>query len=144
MTEQRQAAQALSERELGLLASIQQETLLCPDCWEPLEEEDVNMPGFFVGVLLTCGECSLVEALGVPARSGGDSVGATSYSQQSPTADICICIRDERLLEKAREGNLPCPWCGKPLRGELVHFELEDDDSYTGVRLSCSCGFVEY
>lgn len=142
MTEQRQAAQALSERKLALLESAEQGTLLCPDCWEPLEGEPVDVPGFFVGVLLTCGECSFAEALSVPTRHGRESTGETLYSQEPTTADICI--RDKDLLERARQGDLPCPWCGKPLRGELVHIELEDDDSYTGVRLSCSCGFVEY
>jgi hypothetical protein len=140
--EQRQAAQVLSERELAFLESAEQGTLLCPDCWEPLEGELVDMPGFFVGLLLTCGECSFVEALSAPARSRVESIGEMPYSQDPTTADMCI--RDKDLLEKAGEGNLPCPWCGRPLRGELVYIELEDDDSYTGVRLSCSCGFVEY
>jgi hypothetical protein len=55
-----------------------------------------------------------------------------------------LAIEEAELLEKAGNGKLPCPWCGRPLRGEFVYFELEDEDSYAGVRLSCSCGFVEY
>jgi uncharacterized protein (UPF0212 family) len=140
--EQREAAQVLSERELALLHSAQQGTLLCPDCWEPLEGEFVDMPGFLIGLLLTCSVCSLVETLSAPALSGEQWMEETPYSQKPTTADICI--RDRDLLERAEQGNLPCPWCGKPLKGELVFIELEEDDSYTGVRLSCSCGFVEY
>jgi hypothetical protein len=139
--EQRQESQVLSQRELALLESTKQGTLLCPDCWEALDGEFIDMPGFFVGVLLTCGECSFVEARSAAAQGLGESNKA-SYSQESIPADMCV--RDRDLLETAGEGNLPCPWCGKPLKGELVYIELEDDDSYTGVRLSCSCGFVEY
>ena len=48
------------------------------------------------------------------------------------------------LLQRADKGILPCPWCDLPLKGEFVYYELEDDDFYAGVRLSCGCGFVEY
>ena len=49
-----------------------------------------------------------------------------------------------RILRQAGEQALPCPRCGLPLRGEFIYFALEDDDEYAGVRLSCSCGYVEY
>jgi len=49
-----------------------------------------------------------------------------------------------RILKQARNQELPCPRCRLPLLGEFIHFALEDDDYYAGVRLSCSCGLVEY
>ena len=49
-----------------------------------------------------------------------------------------------RILTQARDQELPCPRCGLPLLGEFTYFPLEDGDHYAGVRLSCSCGFVEY
>lgn len=55
-----------------------------------------------------------------------------------------LTVKEAELLEAADKGDLPCPWCGRPLAGGFVYFELEDDDYYAGVRLSCSCGFVEY
>ena len=48
------------------------------------------------------------------------------------------------LLERANRGAAPCPWCGLPLKGAFIYYDLEDDDCYAGVRLSCQCGFVEY
>ena len=48
------------------------------------------------------------------------------------------------VLTRARDQELPCPRCGLPLLGEFIYFPLEDDDYYAGVRLSCSCGFVEH
>jgi hypothetical protein len=55
-----------------------------------------------------------------------------------------LAVEEAELLDRAEKGAVPCPWCGRPLRGELVYFEFGDEDSYAGVRLSCSCGFVEY
>ena len=55
-----------------------------------------------------------------------------------------LTAKEAELLEKVKKGAVPCPWCGRPLEGEFVYFELEDDDFYAGVRLSCRCGFVEY
>jgi hypothetical protein len=55
-----------------------------------------------------------------------------------------LAVREGELLDKAEKGAVPCPWCGRPLRGEFVYFELEDEDDYAGVRLLCICGFVEY
>lgn len=48
------------------------------------------------------------------------------------------------VLTQARDQKLPCPRCGLSLLGEFIYFPLEDDDYYAGVRLSCSCGFVEH
>jgi hypothetical protein len=47
------------------------------------------------------------------------------------------------LLERARRREIACPWCDRALRGEFVTCDLEDH-VYPGVKLSCSCGFVEY
>ena len=56
-----------------------------------------------------------------------------------------VMTRDEAaLLAKTRNGELPCPWCESPLSGEFVFHRLEGDHYYAGVRLSCTCGFVEY
>ena len=52
--------------------------------------------------------------------------------------------QDVELLGRVKKGILPCPWCDLPLRGEFVYYELRGDDDYTGVRLSCVCGFLEY
>lgn len=53
-------------------------------------------------------------------------------------------VWEAELLKRAEKGDLSCPWCGRPLKGVVIHFELDDEDSYAGVRLSCRCGFVEY
>ena len=55
-----------------------------------------------------------------------------------------LTAEDAELLVRTDKGILPCPWCDLPLRGEFVYYELEGDDFYAGVRLSCGCGFVEY
>lgn len=55
-----------------------------------------------------------------------------------------LAAEELELLEKAHKGDVLCPWCERPLRAEFVCVELENDDHYAGVRLSCSCGFVEY
>ena len=55
-----------------------------------------------------------------------------------------LAAEELELVEKARKEELTCPWCERPLRAEFVYVELENDDYYAGVRLSCSCGFVEY
>ena len=49
-----------------------------------------------------------------------------------------------RILRQSRNQELPCPRCGLPLLGEFIYIPLADGDHYAGVRLSCSCGFVEY
>lgn len=55
-----------------------------------------------------------------------------------------LADKDLDMLAKARNGELPCPWCERPLSGAFVFLQLEGDDYYAGVRLSCLCGFVEY
>ena len=57
--------------------------------------------------------------------------------------DKVLVAREAELLEAVGQGKVPCPWCERPLKGEFVYFELEDEDCYAGVRLSCRCGFVE-
>ncbi len=50
--------------------------------------------------------------------------------------------KDAELLQKAQAGELPCPNCGKPLKGVML-----DEDIYQGVMLFCEdqggCGFYE-
>ena len=62
------------------------------------------------------------------------------------TRDLTQVLAAEqvKLLERAEAGDLPCPWCDQPLSGEFVCFPVEGDEFYVGVKLSCSCGFVEY
>ena len=55
-----------------------------------------------------------------------------------------LAAKEAELLEETGKGNLPCPWCERPLKGEIVYFELQEEGFYAGVRLSCRCGFVEY
>ena len=55
-----------------------------------------------------------------------------------------LAAEEVDVLQRADKGILPCPWCDLPLKGEFVYYELEGDDFYAGVRLSCGCGFVEY
>lgn len=69
----REAEEVLSEAVLCLLRSAEEGRLLCPVCGAPLKSEFVDMPGFFVGLLLHCGECSFVEALNAPVESRGRS-----------------------------------------------------------------------
>ena len=66
--------------------------------------------------------------------------------QKAVTLEAEDLLTDEemRILRRARDQELPCPRCGLPLLGEFIYFPLEDDDYYAGVRLSCSCGFVEH
>ena len=58
----------LSEQQLELLRNAQQGRLRCPDCGESVEGEFVYMPGFFVGIVLSCSVCSSVDALSAPVR----------------------------------------------------------------------------
>ena len=51
--------------------------------------------------------------------------------------------REHQLLERAQAGEIPCPWCERPLTG-IFYFHLEDGYQEKGVRLRCSdCGFDE-
>ena len=80
--------------------------------------------------------------------SGVDSTTESPKEGRHATAKVGpeeVLRRDEmEVLARARNGELPCPRCGQPLYGEFVYYPLGDDDCYAGVRLSCSCGFVEY
>jgi hypothetical protein len=58
--------------------------------------------------------------------------------------EVVLTHAELDVLTRARDQELPCPRCGLPLLGEFIYFPLEDDDYYAGVRLSCSCGFVEH
>ena len=58
--------------------------------------------------------------------------------------EVLLTLGELGILRRARDQELPCPRCGLPLLGEFIYFPLEDDDYYAGVRLSCSCGFVEH
>ena len=51
--------------------------------------------------------------------------------------------REYALLQRAKAGEVPCPWCERPLKGSF--FYLEDGYHDKGVRLHCSsCGFDEW
>lgn len=51
--------------------------------------------------------------------------------------------QEYQLLQRARAGEIPCPWCERPLMGSFYFF-LHDGYQYKGVRLRCSgCGFDE-
>ena len=55
--------------------------------------------------------------------------------------------QEYQLLQQAAAGELPCPWCERPLSGSFVKCSFLDEDSghqYYGVRLQCVCGFDEY
>jgi hypothetical protein len=59
--------------------------------------------------------------------------------------EAVLSDRQLQLLAQAQSGELPCPWCQRPLSGDFVYVEVpDDDDYYAGVKLSCRCGFVEY
>lgn len=48
--------------------------------------------------------------------------------------------QEYQLLQRARAGEIPCPWCERPLTGSFY----DDGDQYKGVCLQCSgCGFDE-
>ena len=82
------------------------------------------------------------------SRTGADCAGGSAEDASCETIEVGledVLTRDEaELLAKARNGTLTCPWCEGPLSGEFFFHRLEGDHYYAGVRLSCTCGFVEY
>ena len=52
--------------------------------------------------------------------------------------------RELDILARVRDGQLTCPLCDQPLEGQFLYFQVDEDDYYAGVKLSCECGFVEY
>ena len=82
------------------------------------------------------------------SRTGANCTGGSTEDAGHKTIEVGledVLTRDEaELLAKARNGELTCPWCEGPLSGEFFFHRLEGDHYYAGVRLSCSCGFVEY
>lgn len=51
--------------------------------------------------------------------------------------------QEYQLLQRAQAGEIPCPWCERPLAGSFYFF-LDDGIQYKGVRLRCSgCGLDE-
>lgn len=84
-------------------------------------------------------------------ESAGQETNVRRSSLEPPSRKVIevgpedvLTAAEAELLQRADKGILPCPWCDLPLKGEFVYYELEDDDFYAGVRLSCGCGFVEY
>lgn len=71
-------------------------------------------------------------------------IGKTYEDERKVATEAMLTEREAQLLVRVRRGQVPCPWCDRALGGELVTFELPADDLYICVRLSCSCGFVEY
>ena len=82
------------------------------------------------------------------SRTGANCSGESTEDAGHETIEVgledVLTRQEVELLEKARNGTLPCPWCERPLSGEFFFHRLEGDHYYAGVRLSCSCGFVEY
>ena len=70
--------------------------------------------------------------------------GETYAGEREVNVEAMLSESEGDLLKRARKGRVPCPWCGRALTGKPVTFEQQDDEPYVGVRLSCSCGFVEY
>ncbi len=68
----------------------------------------------------------------------------SEYEPQSvtPRPEDILTAQEAEVLQKAEAGVLPCPWCGRMLRAEMI---VSGD--YEGVVLSCpdggSCGFRE-
>lgn len=140
--------QVLSAEQVKLLERAQAGDLPCPQCGKPLRGGFVGLAGFFVGVLLYCTRCSFLEPSSAPARNcearGVTTRGLPSRKAIELEPEDILPAKEAELLQKAKKGVLPCPWCDGPLRGEFVCFTMEGDDFYAGVRLSCLCGFVEY
>ena len=54
-----------------------------------------------------------------------------------------LTVQEYQLLQQAEAGDLPCPWCERPLIGSFYFF-LDEGYQFKGVRLRCSgCGFDE-
>ena len=74
-------------------------------------------------------------------RCGNGANALLPIERITPGPEEVLLASEVELLEKTRQGRLPCPRCETPLRGEFLYFE----ELYAGVRLSClSCNFVEY
>ena len=77
----------------------------------------------------------------------GSTIGSLEHERRETVEvrpEVVLTRGELRILTQSRDQELPCPRCGLPLLGEFIYFPLEDDDYYAGVRLSCSCGFVEH
>jgi len=58
-------------------------------------------------------------------------------------AEDVLPEKEYQVLQRARAGEIACPWCERPLEGSFYFF-VEDGHQDTGVRLRCSgCGFDE-
>ena len=84
-------------------------------------------------------------------ESAGQDTNARRLSLAPPAREVIevgpedvLTAQEVDLLQRAESGKVSCPWCGQPLMGEFLYYDLENDDFYAGVRLSCGCGFVEY
>ena len=51
--------------------------------------------------------------------------------------------QDVALLERANQGELPCPCCETPLRADVVPRIEPEAYQMDGILLSCLCGFQE-
>ena len=67
--EKRQVEDVLSDALIWLLRGAEEGRLSCPDCWTPVKGEFVDLPGFFVGLLLYCDECEFVDAFSAPVHT---------------------------------------------------------------------------
>lgn len=80
------------------------------------------------------------------AKGGGDDIISSMtreierYSIQPKDA---LNEQEYQLLQRARAGEIFCPWCERPLIGSSYFF-LDEGIQYKGARLQCSdCGFDE-
>ena len=87
------------------------------------------------------------KEVGEHSNRMGSTIGSLEHARREIVEvrpEVVLTHGELRILTQARDQELPCPRCGLPLLGEFIYIPLEDDDHYAGVRLSCSCGFVEY
>ena len=56
-----------------------------------------------------------------------------------------LAEREYETLQRARAGEISCPWgCERPVTGSFYFF-VEEGREYKGVRLTCGgCGFDEH
>lgn len=61
----------------------------------------------------------------------------------SPKSEDVLTEDEYQVLQRAQQGELPCPGCQTVLNGHF-YFDVVEGRQMKGVRLSCSeCGFQE-
>jgi hypothetical protein len=74
----------------------------------------------------------------------GEQTNQGNRSANQVRPEDVLSESELQLLSQAQSGQVPCPWCKRPLSGNFVYVQVDEDDYYAGVKLSCQCGFVEY